>query len=375
MDAKKVQKILNTDFWNDSTQFYNLGKLKDGTYQTEPTVLPAVGAYFNLLDDAKVKYMLDAYASNSFSTDWGTRIVSSSSKLFKPTGYHYGAVWPLFTGWTALAEYEYGNSVQAFSHFNENLAIKNFWALGYVEEVMNGSVYKPSGVCPHQCWSETNILHPAITGMIGWKPNAVEQSATLKPRFPLSWDTISVADLRSGKSLLQLSMKRGLNRTVYSIKLIEGPELKVQFSPEIPDGMKIKKAFIDKKEIAIKDSTFRGLLAIPIQIQLKTTVEIVFEHTGGIGMYPVVPHPQPGNSSQGFRIISTSLSGKQYTLIVEGKSGTEGNFILNAFDQKVVYVANAEFETTPKQGIINLKVNFDDLSSWIGRKTVKVMLQ
>ncbi|MFH1528777.1 MAG: GH116 family glycosyl hydrolase [Bacteroidota bacterium] len=375
LQSKKVQKILNTDFWNDSTQFYNLGKLKDGTYQTEPTILPAVGAYFNLLEDTKVKHMLDSYAANSFSTDWGVRILSSSSKLFNPTGYHYGAVWPLFTGWAALAEYEYGNSVQAFSHFNENLAIKNYWALGYVEEVMNGLVYKPSGVCQHQCWSETNILHPAITGMIGWKPNAVEQSAMLKPRFPLSWDTISVANLRSGKSLLQLTMKREINKTVYFIKLMEGPEIKVQFAPEIPEGMKFKKTFIDKKEIAIKDSTFRGLLATPLQIQLNTSVEIVFEHTGGIGMYPVVPHPQPGDSSQGFRIISTFLSGKQYTLIVEGKSGYEGNFILNTFDQKVVTVTNAEYETTPKQGIINLHVKFDDPTKQFGCKTVKVVLQ
>ncbi|MEW6702927.1 MAG: GH116 family glycosyl hydrolase, partial [Bacteroidota bacterium] len=373
--SKKVQKILNTDFWNNSTQFYNLGKFKDGTYQTEPTILPSVGAYFNLLDDAKVKYLLDAYAGNGFSTDWGVRILNSSSKLFSPTGYHYGSVWPLFTGWAALAEYEYGNSVQAFSHFNKNLAIKNHWALGYVEEVMNGAIYQPSGVCFHQLWSETNILHPAITGMIGWKPNAVEHSAMLKPRFPLSWDTVSVANLRSGKSLLQFSMKREINRTVYFIKLIDGPEIKVQFAPEIPDGMKINKTFIDKKESAINDSTFRGILANPLQIQLKTSVEIVFEHTGGIGIYPIVPHPQPGDSSQGFRIISTSLSGKKYTLVVEGKFGNEENFILNTFDQKVVTVTNAEFATTPKQGIINLRIKFDDSTKQYGRKTVKVVLQ
>jgi glycogen debranching enzyme len=375
LQSQKVQKILNTDFWNDSTKFYNLGKLIDGTYQTEPTILPAVGAYFNLLEDAKVKHMLDEYSSNSFSTDWGTRIVSSSSKLFKPTGYHYGAVWPLFTGWTSLAEYEYGNSVQAFSHFNENLAIKNYWALGYVEEVMNGSVYKPSGVCPHQCWSETNILHPAITGMIGWKPNAVEQSASLKPRFPLSWDTVSVTNLRSGKSFVRLSMKREMNKTKYFIELIDGPEIQIQFAPEIPEGMKIKKVFVDKNEIVIKDSTFRGLLANPIQLRLKTNVEIVFEHSGGIGVYPVVPHPQPGDSSQGFRIISTFLSGKQYTLTVEGRSGFEGNFILNTFDQKVASVNNAEYVADSKQGLVKLKVYFDDLSNRYGRKKVKVMLQ
>jgi glycogen debranching enzyme len=88
--AARVRTIINKDFWNDSTGFFNLGKLINGSYQTEPTILPAVAAYWGLLDDAKMKPLLEAYAGNGFSTDWGVRILSSSSPLFKPQGYHYG---------------------------------------------------------------------------------------------------------------------------------------------------------------------------------------------------------------------------------------------------------------------------------------------
>ncbi|MCX6138048.1 MAG: GH116 family glycosyl hydrolase [Ignavibacteriales bacterium] len=152
-DAERVRRNINTQFWNDSTQFFNFGRYANGSYQTEPTILPAVGAYWSLYDEAKVKPMLEAYAGNGFTTNWGVRILSSSSPLFNPGGYHYGSVWPLFTGWAALAEYEYGNSTQGFAHIWENIFIKKHWALGFVQEVMSGAVYRPSGICPHQCWS------------------------------------------------------------------------------------------------------------------------------------------------------------------------------------------------------------------------------
>ena len=34
------------------------------------------------------------------ATDWGARIISvNQSQLYDPLSYHYGSVWPLFTGW------------------------------------------------------------------------------------------------------------------------------------------------------------------------------------------------------------------------------------------------------------------------------------
>ena len=35
-------------------------------------------------------------------TDWGARILSNRSALYDPLSYHYGSVWPLFTGWAAM---------------------------------------------------------------------------------------------------------------------------------------------------------------------------------------------------------------------------------------------------------------------------------
>lgn len=357
-DAAQVVKILNTDFWNDSTRFYNYGKFSDGKFNPEKTVLPAVVMYYGLLDDEKVEFVLNEYAGNGFSSDWGVRILSSESPLFNPSGYHYGSVWPLFTGWTALAEYQYGNSTQGFMHIMNNLNIKNNWALGYVEEVMNGAIYKPSGVCPHQCWSETNILHPAITGMIGWKPDAPAKSAELSPRFPLHWNEVKINNLHVGKTVLQLQMERTKTSTQYEFKLIRGPNILINFTSEIATGMIIDEAKLNGKIIKVCSHTKRGLLAEPISFLLKDKVGIVFHHHNGVGMIPLMPKPMPDESSKGYRIIDANLDGEKYQVTLQGRSGSAGIFEMMIFDQSVKSVDGAQIKSLKDNGVLQLEVPF-----------------
>jgi len=73
---------------------------------------------------------------------------------------------------------------------------------------MNGSTYEPSGVCPHQCWSETMVLQPAIEGMLGLIVNDGEKKIVLSPHFPAGWDSVSVRNIRAGNSTFDLCMKR-----------------------------------------------------------------------------------------------------------------------------------------------------------------------
>lgn len=373
-DAGIVREILNSDFWNSETRFFNFGKLRDGSYNIEKTVLPAVVMYFGLLDDEKVESVLEEYAGAGFSTDWGARIISAESPLFNPRGYHYGSVWPLFTGWTALGEYEYGNSVQGFTHITNNLFIKNHWALGFVEEVMNGAAYQPSGVCPHQCWSETNIIHPAITGMIGWKPDAPEIAAELFPRFPLHWDSVRVSNLRSGSSVVEMKMVRGIKRTVFSFRLTAGDALQVRFAPEIPRGMRITRVTLNGRETTVPPGRRRGLLNPSLSFRLDGGMEIVLEHTGGVGVVPAIPRPVPGDSSRNYRIVKTSLDGKAYTMVLEGKGGTKASVELRTFDQPVTGYGNVKTGKEAGKGRHLLEVEFPLGKAPFVRQTVRILL-
>jgi hypothetical protein len=380
-DARKVQEILNRDFWNPTTKFFNLGKMADGTYNAEPTVLPATVMYHGLLDDEKVRPVLEQYAGSGFTSDWGVRIVSSASSLFNPQGYHYGSVWPLFTGWTALAEYEYGNSTQGFTHILNNMYIKNHWALGFVEEVMNGAVYKPSGVCPHQCWSETNILHPAINGMIGWKPDAPSHSAGLRPRFPIHWDSVEVRNLRVGTASIDVAMERDSGKTVWRFSTgateRSGGPLRLSFAPELPDGMRISKILFEGKELPVPTGSMRGLIDPPVRIEIPADAggarvnTLVVEHTGGIGVVPAMPRPEPGDSSTGHRIISEEMRDGAYEIKVEGRAGTSAEIEVRTFDRGIGRVENTAIIGEGKKGRYRLRVEFPQAATPYVTVTVK----
>jgi hypothetical protein len=348
--------------------------MKDGSFNPEPTGLPAVPMYFRLLDQNKVNHMLQSFAGNGFSPDWGVRIVSSRSPLFVPTGYHYGSVWPLFTGWNSLAEFNYGNSVQGFTHLMNNLLIKNYWTLGYVEEVMNGAVYRPAGVCPHQCWSETNILHPGIHGMIGWQPTAPEMRAILAPRFPLHWETLQIKNLRIGNSLINLSLDRGKQHNRYCISLTKGSPVEILFSPEIPLGMEIRKVIMDGQTLWSHEQNPAEKPLDTLRFRLSGQSEIQFEHQAGIGVIPFISRPLPEDSSQGYRIIDQKLIEQEYQLQLEGKSHTFADFELNIFDQKVSLIENAEILTSDKNGRLKIRVYFPESKEKYCGVTVKIIL-
>jgi glycogen debranching enzyme len=73
----------------------------------EPTVLATVPMWFGLLDAEKVAAMAAELAAPEHETDWGMRIISSRAARYNSGGYHFGSVWPLFTGWASVGEYRY----------------------------------------------------------------------------------------------------------------------------------------------------------------------------------------------------------------------------------------------------------------------------
>ena len=211
--------------------------------------------------------------------------------------------------------------------------------------------------------------------MIGWKPNAPEKSATLSPRFPLHWDSVTVRNLRVGKSVLQLTMKREKWTTKYHLVLDKGSAVTVNFSPEIPDGMIIRQAKVNGRDVNVSSDRALGLLARPITFTVSKQIEVELNHSKGIGMIPLMPKPQPGDSSIGLRIIKTTLQGDTYALEVEGKGGATGVFEMMMFDQELKSVEGGNIEKITGDGRVTLTVSFDGSQSGFTRKTIIVRLR
>jgi hypothetical protein len=318
--------------------------------------------------------MLEQYAGNGFSTNWGVRVLSGTSPLFNPRSYQQGTVWPLMTGWTALAEYTYGNSTQGFTHMMNVMRNKNLWSLGFAQEVMHGSVNRPQGVCPHQCWSETNIIHPAVEGMIGWKPDAPQREASLAPRFPADWDSVSVSNLAAGASRVRVMMRRAPGSTVYDLELTAGPAISIAFSPEIAAGMNVARIFVGGVRVPNDGSVRRGVLENPVMVSLKGRTTVRLEHTGGLAMLPDVPRPAPGDSALGYRIIDAGMVASAYVITVEGMPGTTHDFRLATFDNPPLMADGGQLIPSDRRGIAALRVAFEPDGAWVSRKTVVVKI-
>lgn len=372
-DADDRLERLERDFWNEEAQFYYYGKLRDGSFNPEQTILPAVLMHFGLLDAGRAQGVLRAYASNDFSTDWGARILSARSPLFNPRGYHYGSVWPLFTGWTALAEYAYGRSVQGFTHVMNNLRVYRHWGLGFVEEVLNGQHYEPAGVCAHQCWSETNVLHPIYAGLLGFEPDALHRRLRLSPRLPLDWDTFRADNLWVGPSRVHLAMQREAHRTTYTFTPAEGPALDVTFAPAFAAGTRITALRAGGEDRPAPALGRDGRPVDPVTFALDGIVEVHFEHTGGIGVLPHVPEPEPGDASLGYRVIDAGLDGDAYTVTVEGRAGTTGRFRVRRFGGTVERIEGAQIAETDPNGIAAIDVAFPESGDDYARQTFTVI--
>lgn len=348
-EAREVKTSVNKRFWSDSRRFYAYGMNKDGSFRWDPTVLPAVPVYFGLADREKAAWCTQQYASNYFTTNWGVRIIRDDSRMFKPTGYHYGSVWPLFTGWTSLAEYKSGSPVQGFSHLMNNLNVYKNWGLGFVEEVLNGSEYKPSGVCAHQCWSETMVLQPAIEGLLGLNVDAGQQRLTLAPALPADWDSIDVDNIRLADRKIAFNYRRVLvqpegnpketqhrdetdkldrapqqSLSYYNFSVGKGGAVAIEFMPAFPAGTQFSSVTLNGKEVPYSVFKTSSAALLHTTFQLNSSAQLIVKTSGGISVIPVVDNPKPGEPAEGFRIISSVLQVNNFQTEVENTGNNTG---------------------------------------------------
>ena len=365
-DAKAVKEIINKRYWDKKSKFYYHGMLPDGSFIEEQTIMPAIPMLFGQAEKNKAEMILPDLAGNEFSTDWGSRIIKESSKQFNPNGYHTGSVWPLFTGWTALAEYKYDNPVQGFSHIMNNLQVYENWGLGFVEEVLNGENYKPGGVCHHQCWSETMVLQPAIEGMLGFKPDALNHRITLSPSFPADWKQVNVSNIKMGEHSLNMNMERKDNIITFSFKHKGESNLKIILNPGFPDG-----TIINSIEIS-GDFENKSLKADDIpEFYIDKTATLKYNISGGIKVLPIITHPQPDSPTDGFRIISDKLKDNIYKVTLEGQAGTERELRVYCHDKTITKVENGTIKES-KNSIYIIAVQFDKSKKKYVKKDVNI---
>ena len=168
-------------FWSPEKNFYGYAIDMKGKLLEKPSVLGTVPMWFGLLDQRRSQSYLDVLAAPDQQADWGMRIISEKDAVYGPSGYHFGSVWPLFTGWASVAEYRYHRALPGYANLRANAELPLDGSPGRATEVLSGRYYTPLATASsHQIWSSAMIVSPILRGMMGLSVDALNSTVRLR---------------------------------------------------------------------------------------------------------------------------------------------------------------------------------------------------
>jgi glycogen debranching enzyme len=349
-DAARTREATEQTFWLNDRGFYayatkkatpeplkaepgpekerrqaRLNELQNATLYDENTVLTAVPLWWGWLQDDRAQKEIDRLGSANIATDWGARIISNQSRLYDPLSYHYGSVWPLFTGWQSMGAYRYGRPHVGYQALMANSLLTYTSALGYVTELLSGDFNAPFGRSSHhQVWSEAMVVTPALRGLFGLE--AADGGKTLKfaPQLPANWDKAAVNNVSVGAARVDLTLERGPGQLkITATRRDKGATpLSLKLSPAFPADAVVKGLRVNNQPLAVGPAERSGDIQRSVATaQLIDRAEVVFLYDEGAEVYADTPNLVAGASSEGLRIVRARAEGDKLNLILEGLGG------------------------------------------------------
>jgi glycogen debranching enzyme len=318
----KEQKQLNEKFWSPGKKIYAFAIDRDNKRVDEPTVLATVPMWFGLTDESKSQQTIEELSKPEHETDWGMRIISNRSPKYSGGGYHYGSVWPLFTGWASVGEYRYHRPQPAYGNLRANALLALDGSPGHVTEVLSGDYYQPlSTSSPHQIWSAAMVVSPVLRGMLGLEFDAQAHRLTFAPHIPADWKRLAIHHVATGSGTVALQ----LTRTPESITLIAerqgDTEVTLQFRPATSPRARIAGATLNGRAVPFHVEPHGSDQHVVIDAKLTTgantlTVRLLNDFSVNYaGQLPML-----GSTNQGLRVLSETWSASRDSLTLE----TEG---------------------------------------------------
>jgi glycogen debranching enzyme len=348
IQQQKARNVLEQDFWNEKAGYFYHGKNLDGSFNADVTALAAVPLLFGYGHPEDGIQALQRLATKSFNTDWGVRLVGDDHPFYNPKGYHYGSVWPLFTGWAALAEFRYGRWLQGLTHIQNSMRNFRHGALGCMEEVLHGEAYQPAGVCPHQAWSESMILQPLYEGWLGIKPHALEHRLELTPYIPLYWPFFAAGPIALGDQQLLFYFQRDENVLTFQFKARpfpsrakreHGQPLRVDFKPIFPSTVQLEELRHDQHLLEIKPEERADLIRWPLSFEVsEETTAITLRLAKFFTVAPPFTKVAPGERSHGWVILDQHIKGRKVIVEVEGEPATAATLEFVVWGYEIIEV-------------------------------------
>ncbi len=324
-EAAGQRATLEKTFWSPDKNFYAYAVDLQGKRIDKPSVLGTVPMWFGLTDASKSELFLNVIAAPDHQTDWGPRIISNQDPLYSPTGYHFGSVWPLFTGWASVAGYRYHRVHYGYENLMANAELAHDGSPGRTTEVLSGDFYTQlSTSTPHQIWSSAMVISPILRGMMGLEVNALDNTVTFAPHVPGGWSEFAIKNVKVGTAQLDFMYHVVGDDLTLEVRRRGTGKVELDFSPAISLRAQVLAADVDGRKItptiAANDNDQHLTLSVPITGD-KTTVHLRVANNFALGnLYTA---PTDGAASSGLKIVSEQWNAAhdQLVLQIAGISG------------------------------------------------------
>jgi len=371
--------LMNETFWLADKKRFAFALDKDNHAVDEPGVLATVPMWFGLLDEGKADSMITQLADLDQQTDWGMRIISGHSPKFSGGGYHFGSVWPLFTGWAAVGEYRYHRVLPAYENLRANALLTFDGSLGHVSEVLSGAYYQSlSTSSPHQIWSAAMVVSPLMRGMLGLQTDAGAGTLTLTPHVPADWTSFAVRSVPIGSAKVDLQYAKDPEGITLEVKALgevtDNSPRAVEFAPAVSLRAKVLGAALNGRPVPFhvqaNSVDQHVLVRIPVSGGANT-LRIRLKDDFGVAYTSTLP--AIGATSEGLRVVSETWTPARdrLTLAVSGRSGSQ--YRLSVWNAgQIASVAGAKLFKEPDGGA-QLVVEFPkDLAEPVSHATISL---
>jgi glycogen debranching enzyme len=305
---------------------------------------------------------LEQWAAPTLDTDWGLRDVATTEPFYDGLSYHQGSVWPLFTGWAALAEYRANQTLAGEQMLMQNVDLT--WAQdpGSVTELLSGDFFVPFGrSTSHQLWSSAMVITPTLRGLFGISLDASTNTLTVNPHLPAEWDHAKVESLHLGTSEVDLDFSRGDGHLRVIAQVKNDPKTSTKNST----ALTIRSDVAGAKFVADKSNT--GWLSIPLPaVEISAPLLVLQTNNKAteadvksardllLGEFPTaVNHqlPAPGSRTSQVKVLSVEYGPHRMIVTASAPAETYAGFVIRRNETMVPRVDYVQKKEHPEASV------------------------
>lgn len=351
--AARVTAAVESTYWLPRAGHYAFAtRTSPAGLIAEDTVLPAVPLWWRQLDPAHAQLEVDHLGGHTLATDWGTRLLSNASKLYDPLSYHYGSVWPLFTGWTSMAAYRQGRPHVGYAALMANALLTEAGTPGSITELISGDFDTPFGrSSPHQTWSQAMVATPLVRGLLGiaveqggggGSPGSPGSLLRFEPQLPAGWPSVHVRRVPLAGALYDVDVERTATRDVINVSVdpahaahaatpaapaapaspaSSGSRPSLVIAPALPLDATVTRVVVGGRPHPFTIERDGDIQRVRIAIDHPLPpVRIEIAHSAGSDVSLPIDAPMTGAVPEGLYILRVRPEGQELRVLVEGRA-------------------------------------------------------